>query len=73
MDNASSFENAVNPIDPQKSRSLSLIKLLCVALLSPFAMAAKQTASRDPGKVHTYYVAADEVEWDMRRSCTRMG
>ncbi|MBZ5654477.1 MAG: carboxypeptidase regulatory-like domain-containing protein [Acidobacteriia bacterium] len=24
MDNASSFENAVNPIDPQKSRSLSL-------------------------------------------------
>ncbi|MBZ5596954.1 MAG: multicopper oxidase domain-containing protein [Acidobacteriia bacterium] len=41
-----------------------VIKLLCVALLSPFAMAAKQTASRDPGKVHTYYVAADEVEWD---------
>lgn len=41
-----------------------VIKLLCVAVLSPFAMAAKQTASNATGKVHTYYIAADEVEWD---------
>ncbi|MBZ5723203.1 MAG: multicopper oxidase domain-containing protein [Acidobacteriia bacterium] len=41
-----------------------VIELLCVAMLGPLALAAEQTASSGTGKVHTYYVAADEVEWD---------
>jgi hypothetical protein len=41
---------------------------LCLTLvLSPFlgvAMASEGAQNAAPGKVHVYYVAADEVEWD---------
>ncbi|MBZ5706176.1 MAG: multicopper oxidase domain-containing protein [Acidobacteriia bacterium] len=40
------------------------IELLCVAVLAPLALARKQTGSSVTGKVHTYFVAADEVDWD---------
>lgn len=46
---------------------LRLVRVVLFALLvcaSAIGLAARPTDSASPGKVHTYYVAADEVDWN---------
>jgi FtsP/CotA-like multicopper oxidase with cupredoxin domain len=46
---------------------LRLVRVVSFALLvcaSAIGLAARPTDSASPGKVHTYYVAADEVDWN---------
>jgi manganese oxidase len=46
---------------------LWIADLLCLALLTLTASAADSAAISAEHRVHTYYIAADEVEWDYAR------
>src|SRR5450432_4906723 len=47
-------------------RWMHQLGLLCelTIVLATVAAGAAETAPNEPPKIHTYYIAADEVEWD---------